>query len=157
MQAMPVSVGANVTVVRQDHVFVWIGALCAYADGFAFHLIAGFDTRQVSYRQVGFRRMERFTDPAPARILIRFSDGTVADSTVMEHLSPATQPSLVPCDGTPEPGEMSVARYGRHESRWRVSPLPPAGQLEFSVYLRGSVRPDGAALMDAGLVLDGAL
>ena len=144
------------TIVRRDHVFVWVGALCAYADGFAFHLITGFDTRQVSYRQVGFRRLERFTDPAPARILIRFSDGSVADSTVMEHLSSATQSSLVPCDGTAEPGEMFVGRYGRHESRWRVSRVPSPGQLEVSVYLQGSVRPDGEAVMDAGLVLDRA-
>jgi hypothetical protein len=154
-RALPVSVGGNLTVVRRHDVFVWVGALCVYATSFAFHLVAGFDTRQVSYPQVGFRRRERFCDPAPARILIRFPDGAMADSTVMEHLRPATGPSLVPCDGTPEPGDMSSARYGRHESRWLVSPLPPAGQLEISVYLRGSVRPEGSALIDAGRVLAG--
>lgn len=147
-RTLPTTLPGNITLVRRDGLFVRVGAICADPAGLRFHVLIGFDARRVSFGDVQFYRRDRFTHPDPARLQVLLPDGLIADSAGRAWELPPGAPVLTYDGGAPTPSDKSASAYRRHESWWRLSPLPPAGSLQFRCFLRGSDEPDGVGRLD---------
>lgn len=153
--AVPHTVPVNVTLVRQPDLFARVTSVCAFPTGFLFFLVVGFDIRNIPFRRVDFYSPREKRYPAPARLQVRFPDGRVASSHP-RHPGEAMLKRIGGDAHPAEPGPGEVDTFRRHETRWWAWPLPPSGDLEFTVYLRDSAEAAGTGCCDAGLVLEAA-
>jgi len=161
--ALPVTVPANLVLVRHGGVVVSVGAVCAYPAGFEFYLTIGFDSGAVAgrgtggagSRLLGFHAHSPEESASATRVGVSFADGRAADSLACM-TGTALPGDLVVRFSGGDSGVQSYDQVWRAESRWWVSPLPPPGPVEFSVALSGAVVADGAASLDAGLVIEAA-
>jgi hypothetical protein len=156
--ALPVSVPVNITLVRSLDLVAQVTAAVVFPQGFLFYLVMGFDLRSYPFQLLDFHSPREQRDyPTPARLQVRFPDGSVADSSVKTHYRPAPEgPVMVYQGGDPHPGEPTNPgddACRRHESGWWVSPLPPSGVLEFVMQTRDSLEPTGSGTFDAGPIL----
>jgi len=158
--ALPVTVAGNLVLVRQGGVLVSVGAVCAYPVGFEFYLTFGFNPAQAAEwrartpgdRVLGFHARTPHEQVTAARIAVGFA-GTVADSVSCMNTE-VTEGELIVAFAGGDAGIPSYAPLLRAESRWWVSPLPPPGVVEFSIFLHGADEPDGTASLDAAEILE---
>jgi hypothetical protein len=88
------------------------------------------------------------------RVCVGFSDGQVLDSAAdMTAVVTPGMPVLMYSGGV---SALSGTPALRSESRWWVSPLPPAGPVQFTVLLPGSPESAGAASIDAARITSAA-
>ena len=134
------TVPGDVVLLRRPGVIIAVTAICAYPVGFAFYLAAGFDLGQAG-EPVPFQfRLRTAAERASAtRLQVGFPDGRVTDSAASQIGPPSPAGPVLEFAGE---GGGRDGGYLRHESRWWVSPLPPAGPVDIAVYLR--VRPSPA-------------
>jgi hypothetical protein len=161
--ALPVTVPGDLVLVREGGVLVTVGAVCVYPVGFEFYLTFGFDprdgaawrTRAPGKQVLGFHMRTPGERESATRIVVGFPGGKPADSADM------TTGNVGPQEPTLRfSGGGSVIRSNspvlRAESRWWVTPLPPPGLVDFSVFLHGAAEPDGRARMEAALIIEAA-
>jgi hypothetical protein len=153
--ALPVTVAGDLLLVRRAGVAVSLGPLCAYPAGFVFYLMIGIDRGRVTNRTVTFWGRSPADQAVATRLRVEFSDGRVADSLVKSRERPKPGDLVLRFSG----GTSQIHGYDlvpRSESRWWVSPLPPPGPVEFTVFLQGAAEPSGTARVDAGLITEAA-
>jgi hypothetical protein len=154
---LPVSVPANMTLVRQDRMFARVTSIVSFPTGFLFFLVIGFDAGSVPFRTVEFYAPRERSYPLPARLRVSFADGRAADSAADPRIPEDAVMRYRGGDSRPgEPATLSQAPFRRHETCWWVSPLPPPGNLDFLIYLRDSAEPAGVGRIDAGSIRDAA-
>ena len=153
--ALPITVAGDLVLIRHPGVLASIGALCAYPDGFLFHLTIGLDPARVASQAVSFHVRTPEERASASRLEVRFSNGKVADSVAgMTHRAAYGQPVLRFSGGSS--GICGNSPVARCEGRWWVSPLPPPGPVEFAVLLQGAAGPDGTAVIDASQITSAA-
>lgn len=161
--ALPVTVAADLVLVREGGVLASVGAVCAYPQGFVFYLAIGFDpqhaagwrSRGTRGRLLGFHARTPAEQESAARVAVSFPGGKPADSLVsMSGVDIPGEPVLRFAGG--ESVILANAPMLRAESRWWVSPLPPPGPVEFRLSLPGAAGPSGSASMDAAAIIAGA-
>jgi hypothetical protein len=160
--ALPVTVAGDLVLVRQGGVLVSVGAVCAYPVGFEFYLTFGFDldraaewrSRTPGGRVLSFHARTPSEEASAARIVVGFAGRMVDSVACMNREVALGEPVLRFAGG--DAGIPSYAPVLRAESRWWVSPLPPPGLVEFSVYLHRADEPDGTASLDAAGILEAA-
>lgn len=154
--ALPVTVAGDLLLVRRPGLLAWIGALCAYPEGFTFYLTIGLDQARVadSERMITFHGHSEDEWSRATRLQVRFSDGQAADSKTRMHDRAADEPVLRFAGGPSEVREYHPVP--RSESRWWVSPLPPPGPVEFTIFLQGAAEPTGTVRADAELITKAA-
>src|SRR5258708_5525571 len=118
--ALPVSVPANITLVRQDRMFARVTSIVSFPTGFLFYLVVGFDARSVPFRRLDFHApRERGSYPLPARLRVVFSDGRAADSAAYPR--PPEDAVMTHQGGDPDPSEpdaLNEAPLRPHETDW---------------------------------------
>jgi hypothetical protein len=161
--ALPVTVAGDLVLVREGGVLASIGAVCVYPEGFEFYLTVGFDsrdgaawrTRAPGNQVLGFDMRTPEERDSATRIVVGFPGGKSADSAdSMTRNAVPGAPTLRFCGG-----DSAIRSYFpvlRAESRWWVTPLPPPGVVDFSVFLRGAAEPDGSATMAAAVIIEAA-
>jgi hypothetical protein len=161
--ALPVTIAGDLILVSEGGVLMSVGAICAYPVGFTFYLTFGFDPLRAARmmgcgpgrRLLGFHARTPQEQESVTRIVITFPGGTMADSVACLTGPPAPgEPLLRFCGG--DSVIQPDAPVLRAESRWWVSPLPPAGPVMFSVFLPGAAEPDGAESIDSARILEAA-
>ena len=161
--ALPVTVAGDLVLVREGGVLVTVGAVCVYPVGFEFYLTFGFDprdgaawrTRAPGKQVLGFHMRTPEERESATRIVVGFPGGKSADSADMTTGNVAQQEPTLRFSG----GGSVIRPYFPvlwAESRWWVTPLPPPGLVDFSVFLHGAAEPDGSASMDAALIIEAA-
>lgn len=143
---IPVAVACNVTLIAREDLFIRAGAALVYPEGVRLHLITGLDLRTASFADVQFYGRSPRDELPPARLVVRFPDGRVADSAARPRKGPL-EPLLRYDGGGPNP-TASGTPGPRHEGWWWITPAPPEGTLEISAWLRGSSEPTGMAVLD---------
>ena len=152
--ALPVTVAGALVLIRQADVLACIAPMCAYPTGLLFSLTISFNPRTADNTAI------EFYDRGPAervpltRLQVRF-DGEVLDSAAPRTGRTGDRvPVLRNC------GAHSTSLAGhphpKHESTWWLSPLPPAGPIEFALYLQGESEQSGAAHIDASQITNAA-
>jgi hypothetical protein len=152
--ALPVTVPGDVVLLRQSGAMIAVTAVCAYPVGFVFYLIAGFDLSQADGpARLQFRVRTAAEQASAARLQVSFPDGRVADSVADQAGLPTAERPVLTCVGE---GGTQEGGYLLQESRWWVSPLPPAGPVDITIYLGGSAVPGGTGRIDARLITEAA-
>jgi hypothetical protein len=168
-RALPVTVAGDLVLVREGGVLVSVGAVCVYPEGFEFFLTIGFDsrdgaawrTRMPGDQILGFHMRTAAERESATRIVVGFPGGKSADSADSRtgKVVPG-EPALRFCGGDSGIRSFFPMQRGgevlRAESRWWVTPLPPPGLVDFSVFLHGAAEPDGTATMDAAVIIEAA-
>ena len=160
--ALPVTVAGDLVLVREGGVLVSVGAVCAYPVGFQFYLTVGLDpghaaswqSRTPGGQKLRFHAQTPGEEASAARIVVGFA-GRTADSVACMNREVTQGEPVVRFAG----GDAGIPTYApvlRAESRWWVSPLPPPGPVEISVFLPGSDAPSGTASLDAAEILAAA-
>lgn len=137
---LPVTVGADLTLIRQSGLLAFAGPICAYPVGFLFYLTISANSRALDPRLqqgppedlVNFWTMDE-SQPA-ARIQVGFSDGRTAESGD-DTAGQATASGIVLNYSGGFPSLRSNAPVLTAESCWWVSPLPPDGPVHFAITL----------------------
>lgn len=161
--ALPVTVAADLVLVRAGGVLASVGAVCAYPTGFEFYLTVGFDpaagaawrTRVPGSQVLGFHMRTPAERESASRIVVGFPGGKSADSADGMAGSVAPREPVLRFAG----GESAIRSYFpvlRAESRWWVAPLPPPGLVDFTLFLHGAAEPDGTASIDAAVIIEAA-
>ncbi len=152
--ALPVTVAADLVLVREPGVLVSVGAICAYPAGFVFSLTIGLDRARVADRTIGFHAHTAEESASAARLQVTFPDGRLADS-LARGAGRGTPGGLLLrfCGG--DSGIRDYMAIPRCESQWWVSPLPPR-PVEFSISLPGAAAPSGTGRIDASLITSAA-
>jgi hypothetical protein len=150
-------------LVREGGVLASVGAVCVYPVGFEFYLTVGFDsaddaawrTAAPGNQLLGFHMRTTEERESASRIVVGFPGGKSADSAATMTGDVAPGEPAVRFSG----GDSAIRSYSpvlRAESRWWVTPLPPPGLVEFSVFLHGAAEPDGSASLDAAVIIEAA-
>jgi hypothetical protein len=147
-------VPVNLVLAQSPRAVVTLGSITAYPDGFEFdYLIRSMDEAlgQSLPEHVHRRRADPGLPDDLFRFGIEFADGTRL--TTLE--------SRLPFGGGETRGPAMVPRggggsYERWEGNWWVTPLPPAGRLEFVCEWPAAGIALTRAEIDASAVLDAA-
>jgi hypothetical protein len=152
--AVPVTVAGELVLVRRADVLAYIGPVCAYPTGFLFSLTIAAAPGGSGDSMIGLCVREGRRPGPVLRVQARFGDVTVDSAARGTGRAAAGQPLLR------DWGASATGRVGhphpRSAGRWWVSPLPPAGPVEFAVFLPGEAEQSGAGRMDAGPIIAAA-
>lgn len=147
---IPVTVPGDVILTRRTGLAVWAGAVAAFPEGFELTVLIQFDVQTGS-------------PPGPiidtvqlheaAVLSVGFCDGRYRSVTRMGLNRPAELsegPHLTRVDGEADWSRGSVM------DRWWVTPLPPPGPVELSVYLDAATEPSGTGQLDGAAIVRAA-
>jgi hypothetical protein len=156
---LPVTVGGDLTLIRQPGLLAFVGPICAYPLGFLFYLTISVDSRALdpglpekpSQYLVNFSARTPDERQSAASIQVRFSDGRAAESGD-DTADRLTSPDILLNYSGGTSLLHSNAPILTAESCWWVSPLPPAGPVHFTVTLPGLPGGAGSAAFDASLI-----
>ena len=139
---LPVTLAADVVLMRRPGLAVWAGAFSVFPGGFEFTLLTLFDVGVELpadlIRDVHRRNYETW-------LTIRFSDGRYREVTESSLNSPPDQPEGPQLRMTNGAASWSD---GWWVARWWVSPLPPPGPVGLAVHLDGGAVPGGTAQLN---------
>ena len=156
---LPVTVGGDLTLIREPGLLAFVGPICAYPVGFLFYLTISVDPQALDPAPpegpprylVNFSARTPDERASAASIGIGFSDGRTAGSG--DGMAGRLTPPDIRLNYS---GEISPLRSNAPrltvESCWWVSPLPPEGPVHFAVTLPGLPGGAGIAALDASLI-----
>jgi hypothetical protein len=124
--------------------------VCVYRDGFLFHLIS---STSGNTSRLGFRGRYEEERRNQTRLVVRYADGRMADSTQMFGRR-ATHGLLLLI------GSDFASRGGdwhSEQTMWLVMPLPVTGPVSFDLYLPGETAASGSASFDSAPIVSAAV
>ena len=145
---IPVVVPGDVVLVREAGLVVWAGAITAFPEGFLFTLLTLIDSSRDTPPDFALDTEERHTG---TWLEIRYSDGRHRAADLNAN-TPADQPQGPHL--TLQSG-LASSTEGWHRSVWWVTPMPPPGPVELTVYIGGRETP-GTGILDGALLANAA-
>ena len=146
---LPVTVPGDVVLIRRPAISIGVGPLCAYRDGFLFHLSSSTGTDHCKLDFLGRTEAERRN---LTRLVVRYADGRMADSAQLRSRLGEHGLRLKMVSSFEDHG--SGWRHG--QVLWLVVPLPVAGPVGFEIHLPGEGTASGSATVDSAPILSAA-
>ena len=151
---LPVTVPGDLTLVSRPGMRIGIGPVCAYRDGFLFHLVSStlVSTAAAEDASLYFRGRTEHERRNLSRLVVWYADGRMTDSARMS--ARRGEHGLFLDIG----GEFGSQGCGwqRAQIQWLVMPLPVSGPVSVGIYLPGEPVMSGSANLDSSPIISAA-
>lgn len=141
---VPVVVPGDVVLARSAGLAVWVGAITAFPDGFAFTLLTLTDPRRA--RPPADWALDVAERGQMTWLEIGYADGRRRAADLNAN-TPRRQP---------RGPHLAVLNAGGTDSRWWVTPVPPPGPVELAIHLSEQAQPTGVGYLDGAALADAA-